>query len=826
VRNDYSAAEQQFEKHGVPFVDFSDDQVEKAGRERADTAHKALLNRLLYVDDYVPRLAIVMNVKGRPRAFPDALQSVGQQTYLRFRPDRVELILVQDGPNGVLDDIVLADIRNALAGFPSLKRIQAYRVRGNDDSIGRGTARNVGIWNADREQTQVIMFLDDALILDPDFIAEQMVRHNFVTTPIALLGFKENRRYKTVEEYSRKRHKLQSERPNFREDLKYKHKFSSDETIIEQGTSGFDYEGQHFDIGSNINYMKLTSNFKALDGSKPIGHRVLPMFFHTGLTSVTYSCVLEVGGFEKAFDVGLWSMEDSYLGLLLAVKGVKLVPCPSSVAFKVEIDAEEEHINKPLHLEFNRETFWDCASKKPWASYNKSKLEQAIERLRRLNLIEQIRIPIVSNPTEKDNQSRLRAATVGPQDPEDAHALANLESRLQFHNLNILSGIGFKANSAFVPVRSVYVERTQAQSMINTKLGQALAEPDSSQIIAVTGLAGSGKTSLLDDLSRRASAKGITPVFVMSEGLTDSGSESRYFNIRFKDYLSDNNEPAAWQVLRNISDRFSHARRPLLIMIDTVDYLVVQESFSWRSFYSLLLELASLPCVIVCITCRPDEFDQIKTDQFFPVPLGNLTDEEISIALNNYTDCFYKKADSETQKTRLRHRADTDDKFRRLVADPLKLRMLFEAYSGREIYEEEISTAKLYDRFWRVKIWSESRRQVKSHDALSPIPAAKDSICTTVAFGLLVDKGLEFEEPSPVKSGSSSIYGRAWSELRSDAVIHQPVESVRKYRFFHETFFEYAAARHIATSDNSAMAAKWLIRHFAENGDFFVAPII
>jgi len=74
VRNDYSAAEQQFEKHGVPFVDFSDDQVEKAGRERADTAHKALLNRLLYVDDYVPRLAIVMNVKGRPRAFPDALQ--------------------------------------------------------------------------------------------------------------------------------------------------------------------------------------------------------------------------------------------------------------------------------------------------------------------------------------------------------------------------------------------------------------------------------------------------------------------------------------------------------------------------------------------------------------------------------------------------------------------------------------------------------------------------------------------------------------------------------------------------------------------------------
>lgn len=404
-------------------------------------------------------------------------------------------------------------------------------------------------------------------------------------------------------------------------------------------------------------------------------------------------------------------------------------------------------------------------------------------------------------------------------------SLEELEKQVRIHNRASFSEIGFSVGPNFVPVQKVYVERTKAQSIIDTKLSQ-ISEPDLNQIIVVTGLAGSGKTSLLDDLSRRLEPKNTIPFLVRSEDLIDT-DEPGYFQLRFNDCVYGDEEPPSWQVLRNMCERFSEEHRSFLVMIDTVDFLVTQSNFSWRSFYSLLVELASLPYIGICMTCRPYEFEHIKTGQFFQVPLGNLTDEEIFIALNNYVDCFYEEnAFSEAQKKRLRERAESDHKFRRIVADPLKLRMLFEAYRGREIHEEEISTAKLYDRYWQVKIWSESRRPVPAQEPLSRLAASKDKTCRNIAFELLVDKKLEFDEPQSVGDASDSTSRRAWSELRSDAVIHQPIATIRKYQFFHETFLEYASARHIATSSRSAIAADWLVHHLAQNADFFVAPII
>jgi len=433
----------------------------------------------------------------------------------------------------------------------------------------------------------------------------------------------------------------------------------------------------------------------------------------------------------------------------------------------------------------------------------------------------------VPNNSESSDTLNLSPAVTGEnRSRKTVPLLPGVIERLQKHNRASFSEIGFSVGSGFVPVQNVYVERTKAQRVLDSKFAQLSDKIILDQIIAITGLAGSGKTSLLDHLSRRATPKNVIPFLVRSEDLTHV-AEPGYFQTRFNEFIYGNGEPPAWQVLRNICELFSSENHPCLLLIDTVDYLVTRTDFSWRIFYSFLLDIASLPHIGVCITCRPYEFEHIKTDQFFQVPLGNLTDEEIFIALNNYVDCFYeKKSVPEAQKKRLRRRAESDDKFRRIVADPLKLRMLFEAYGGREIYEEEISTAKLYDRYWQVKIWSESRRPLPGHEPLSPLAGTKDEICRTIAFELLLDKKLEFDEPHSVRGVSDTTYRRAWSELRSDAVIHQPVDKIRKYQFFHETFFEYAAARHIVASPHSALAADWLTDHLAEKADFFVAPVI
>ena len=52
------------------------------------------------------------------------------------------------------------------------------------------------------------MFMDDAMILHSDFVAEQMLRHMFVAESIALLGFKENRRFRDRDDYAHLSHPL------------------------------------------------------------------------------------------------------------------------------------------------------------------------------------------------------------------------------------------------------------------------------------------------------------------------------------------------------------------------------------------------------------------------------------------------------------------------------------------------------------------------------------------------------------------------------------------------------------------------------------------
>jgi tetratricopeptide (TPR) repeat protein len=90
----------------------------------------------------------------------------------------------------------------------------------------------------------------------------------------------------------------------------------------------------------------------------------------------------------------VWGFEDSYLGLLLAVKGVKLVPCPSSLAYKVEFEDEEEPENKELQIDHHRQTFWGHAGTREWQSYNQDKLKLRIEKLRTQNLLKAVTLEV------------------------------------------------------------------------------------------------------------------------------------------------------------------------------------------------------------------------------------------------------------------------------------------------------------------------------------------------------------------------------------------------------------------------------------------------
>lgn len=154
-----------------------------------------------------------------------------------------------------------------------------------------------------------------------------MLRHASIAAPIALVGFKANRTFADFDEYTGQRDQMLSGRPHFKEDWKWSHCLKEDEVTI-GGIQGIEYKGLRCTSLAIIHYMEITNNLKDLRGDQPIGYRCLPMFFHTGLTSVTYASVRDVGGFEPMFDVDVWGFEDSYLGLLLAVNGGKARALP------------------------------------------------------------------------------------------------------------------------------------------------------------------------------------------------------------------------------------------------------------------------------------------------------------------------------------------------------------------------------------------------------------------------------------------------------------------------------------------------------------------
>lgn len=59
-----------------------------------------LLKGFLRAEEHAPKLAVVVNVAGRPRVFPDVLRSLGRQSFVCEHPACVEVLLVQDGPEG------------------------------------------------------------------------------------------------------------------------------------------------------------------------------------------------------------------------------------------------------------------------------------------------------------------------------------------------------------------------------------------------------------------------------------------------------------------------------------------------------------------------------------------------------------------------------------------------------------------------------------------------------------------------------------------------------------------------------------------------------
>jgi hypothetical protein len=333
VSNDYSAEEEAFNRHYLPLrlVDFPGDAL----HERYRTS---ILEEFLHHEDRVLPISIIIPAKAswtERLLLIETLGSIRRQTLVQKLPQKVEVFIVQDGVAASDEDNPISEeLFVELNRFPKRTRFRLFRLEGQPPR--RGTARNVGLVKANSAHPgTIVFFLDCSMVLNKNFLAEHMIRHG-ARKRLALLGFKQNIR---LCEYPKVREAMiHNDRwPDFKKDWKWEH------TVAEEP---IDLNDRRVAIGENVCYMELTSDFRCLMGTTKVGRRIgTPAFFHTGLTSVPLNAILSAGGFDPDFDA-CWGLEDTCLGAFLVCDGIKIVPCPSSVAFQIR-DPEETTGKEP-----------------------------------------------------------------------------------------------------------------------------------------------------------------------------------------------------------------------------------------------------------------------------------------------------------------------------------------------------------------------------------------------------------------------------------------------------------------------------------------------
>ena len=377
VTNDYSEAEDLFQHGLVPLVDMHDktalSELTPYRRSVIIKEKRSILQGFLAANDSLG-VSVIIPALGRREILQEVIDSIKRQTFTHYCPNRLELIIIQDGVvNNAYDDPICPELIRQLAAFPKQVSCRLFRL---SETQGRSTARNVGVEYASKE---IVLFVDASMVLHKDFLAEQMLRHNRVRK-IALLGFKENIEWN---KYMDKREAIIGGEftPEFRKDLKYCH-------VLHRDEAGFTFRRRRYKAGDKIYYMSLTNNLKALRGSRGIGFRSLPTFFQTNVVSVRVEEVRAVGGFDPAFDA-LWGFEDSYLGALLVASGVKLVPCPSSTAFKIE---HVEGATKGFDIKRHRQQFYELLGKRPMSGFSKALFSERVRSLVSRNVLTEVRL--------------------------------------------------------------------------------------------------------------------------------------------------------------------------------------------------------------------------------------------------------------------------------------------------------------------------------------------------------------------------------------------------------------------------------------------------
>jgi hypothetical protein len=345
--------------------------------------------------------------------------------------------------------------------------------------------------------------------------------------------------------------------------------------------------------------------------------------------------------------------------------------------------------------------------------------------------------------------------------------------------------------------QGAYVPRS-----VEGRLLERLVEPG---VTAVVGEAGHGKTALLWRMHKALADAGRAPLLVPASALIITPPDPPIVTL---------------EAIGEAVDRAQHDGLRPVLLVDTLDLLL--HDLPARAQVNRLLALAVRLRVPTLVTTRPVEsrwldisYDEPADRPDVPTPrpagvkgvaLPGFDRTERPLAIAAYARAFYQPGQV-NEVVRLVDDASVRGlPLREICSNPLALRMLFELYaSADELPPRDIDAIGLHEQYWQ-------RRVERDDRGAGAVSLGPDLTAPTEAVGLtlLADGAIEgashhlIERVRPlIQVGTGAQVAEVVAAMRSRGILQAQLSSPR-LRFFHQTFFEYAAARGVASSGPAA----------------------
>lgn len=335
---------------------------------------------------------------------------------------------------------------------------------------------------------------------------------------------------------------------------------------------------------------------------------------------------------------------------------------------------------------------------------------------------------------------------------------------------------------------------------------------DTPSMTLVVGEPGVGKTSILwsiaEYLSEHDRAGGT--VFLKATDLLPAESARQradYYDLsRLAEALDD---------LRSSGS-------PLVVLLDTVDLLL--NAGSVPVVLGTFLEIVSAAGAALIMTCRDKEADLltdlIREFNIKRLPLRLYSQPELAHAVKTHAEFFYggRSMDPEVARRSIVNAATRGLPILEVCRRPLTLRMFFETADGTLLDEPlsdageklsvEMDITDLYDKYWRVRVGADRRNNDSSGHAVDATGVAEGLALLMTAFGgpSVAEETARAEVELAGRSGLAELavgWESTLRELHRRSIVHVTGASP-VLEFFHQSFFEYSAARAVVTLGDAA----------------------